>query len=178
MWRFLSLWTAAALIGAAAPGAPSELEEHQAKAVFLYKFASFVEWPAEAFAAGTSPFSICVLGQSPVQEILTVTVRDKNAAGRAFQIRAVESARDASACQILFVSAKGVRKFRALRPELSSASLLTVGESDDFASHGGGIVNLKLQDGRILLEINAASARQARLKINSRLLGMASLVAK
>lgn len=177
MWRFLTLWTTAALIGAAGPGAPSELEEHQAKAVFLYKFASFVEWPQEVFAARTSPFSICVLGQSAVQEVLAAAVRDKNAAGRPFQVRAVESARDASACQILFVPAKSVRRFRTLRPELNPAGLLIVGESDDFASLGG-IVNLKLQDGRILLEINAAAARQARLKINSRLLGMATLVAK
>ena len=42
--------------GAAAPSAPSP--EYQVKAVFLFHFAQFVEWPASAFPTAKSPLII------------------------------------------------------------------------------------------------------------------------
>ena len=39
------------------------LKEYDLKAVFLYNFAQFVEWPPEAFALPASPLVIGVLGQ-------------------------------------------------------------------------------------------------------------------
>src|ERR1700721_2428538 len=39
--------------------------EYQVKAVFVYNFSHFVEWPAQAFAAANAPFVIGILGGDP-----------------------------------------------------------------------------------------------------------------
>jgi uncharacterized protein DUF4154 len=38
-------------------------EEYRLKLVFLYNFAKFVEWPADAFPAPQAPLKLCVVGQ-------------------------------------------------------------------------------------------------------------------
>src|SRR5262245_52584440 len=47
------------------PGASAALSEHRVKAVFLFNFSKFVEWPPSAFAAADAPFVIGVFGRDP-----------------------------------------------------------------------------------------------------------------
>ena len=61
----LSLWLIAGVIGTiiARPVPPlmaAALDEYQVKAAYLYNFAKFVEWPADAFASPTAPMVIGV----------------------------------------------------------------------------------------------------------------------
>ena len=44
---------------------PLAIDEYQVKAVFLFNFAKFVEWPATAFKSANEPIRICLLGQNP-----------------------------------------------------------------------------------------------------------------
>jgi hypothetical protein len=53
--------------------------------------------------------------------------------------------------------------------------VLTVGETEGFASQGG-IVNFKLEGGRVRLEINIDAAAQAKLRISSKVLNLAQIV--
>ena len=53
--------------------------------------------------------------------------------------------------------------------------VLTVGETEGFASQGG-IVNFKLEGGRVHLEINIDAAAQAKLRISSKVLNLAQIV--
>jgi len=46
-------------------GAIESATEYQVKAVFLYNFSHFVEWPPEAFTTPTEPFVIGILGSDP-----------------------------------------------------------------------------------------------------------------
>ena len=54
------------LLAAAAPaGADDRTDlEYQVKAAFLFNFAKFVEWPADAFEGPQDPVAICVLGRT------------------------------------------------------------------------------------------------------------------
>src|SRR2546430_1625474 len=62
-----------AMRAAAADGAPSA--EYQLKAVFLFNFAQFVEWPAQASTEPDAPLVIGVLGQNPFGSYLDELVR-------------------------------------------------------------------------------------------------------
>src|SRR5689334_19745773 len=76
--------------------------EYEVKAAFLYKFASFVEWPHN-LAAG--PISICIAGQDPFGQTLDRVVHDKFINGRRFTVRRVKRNEPMRECQILFVGA-------------------------------------------------------------------------
>ncbi len=43
----------------------AELTEYDLKAAFLYRFAKYIEWPAEAFAGTQTEFVLGILGEDP-----------------------------------------------------------------------------------------------------------------
>jgi hypothetical protein len=161
---------------AAVPGwahaEPPVADEYQVKAAFLFNFAKFVEWPADAFKGPEDPIAICVLGQDPFGTALQDVVRSKTVANRAFVVREVSGAQQASKCQIVFVTASERKRFRSLLEELKGHSILTVGEAEDFTA-SGGIINFKLKDARVRIEIDAGAAERAKLRISSKLLSLA-----
>jgi hypothetical protein len=151
------------------------MDEYQVKAAFLYNFAKFVEWPPDAFKTPQDPILVCVLGHNPFGGSLEEAIHGKSIEGRAFAFRQVSDAEEARACQILFVSSSDGRRFRSLAGSLRPAGILTVGETQGFAS-GGGVINFKLEDGRVRFEINVEAAEHAQLHISSKLLSLAQIV--
>ena len=61
--------------------------EYQVKAVFLFNFAQFVDWPASAFPDATAPLVIGVLGDDPFGPYLDETVRGETVRGRPLETR-------------------------------------------------------------------------------------------
>jgi len=165
---FLAL---AATLGSARAQTPIA-DEYPVKAAFLFNFAKFVEWPAVAFKSPEDPITICVLGQNPFGTALEDVVHDKTVANRGFVVREVLNAQQASNCQIVFVSASERKRFRFLLDQFKGRSILTVGEGDDFTANGG-IINFKLKDARVRIEIDAGAADRAGLRISSKLLSLA-----
>ncbi len=152
-----------------------EIDEYQVKAAFLYNFAKFVDWPSQTFKTPQDPIVICVLGHNPFGNALKDVIRGKSVDGRAFAFRQVENASGADACQILFVSSSEAKHFRALWGSLKPAGILTVGEAQGFAANGG-VINFKLDDGRVRFEINVNAAELEQLRISSKLLSLAQIV--
>jgi hypothetical protein len=151
------------------------IDEYQVKAAFLYNFAKFVEWPALTFKTDQDPVRICVLGQDPFGSALGDAVGGKTVLGRPFALSDISSGGQVNDCQILFISASERKHLHSIFAELRTTGILTVGETDGFATEGG-IVNFKLSGGRVHLEINVEAAGQAKLRINSSVLSLAQIV--
>ena len=169
-------WTVLlALAVAVSAAAQNQLSEHQLKAAFVYNFAKFVEWPAGAFANPADPLRFCVLGDDVMAQELEELARSKTIAGRPVQARRVKSVDESQYCHVLFLGAPEQNRIRELPGPIRQAALLTVGESDTFL-HGGGVINLVLDNEQLRFEVNLQAAEQARLKISSRLLALARAV--
>ena len=89
--RSLRAFAVVATLLAAAPALPAP-SEYQVKAVFLYNFSRFVEWPASAFAGPDAPFVVGVFGHDPFGADLDEIVRGETAAGRPLIVRRVRTA--------------------------------------------------------------------------------------
>ncbi len=152
----------------------SVADEYQVKASFLYNFTKFVEWPAGVFESSDSPISICVLGQNLFGHVLQETVREKSVNGRMLVVSGIPDARSATHCQILFVSSFERTHFGAILGELRTG-ILTVGETGGFIE-AGGVVNLKLETGKIQIQVNIDAAEQAGVRISSKLLSLAQII--
>jgi hypothetical protein len=133
-----------------------------------------VEWPAQAFKSADEPIAICVLGQNPFGSSLDEAVQGKVDGDRKFAVREVADAQQASKCHILFVSASERKRSRAVLGELKGCCVLTVGETEDFIA-SGGMINLRLKDARVHIEIDPDAAERARLRISSKLLSLAEM---
>jgi hypothetical protein len=150
------------------------IEEYQVKAAFLFNFAKFVEWPAQAFKNANEPIEICVLGPNPFGSSLDQAVQGKMVGHRTFVVREVLDAQQASDCHIVFVSAAGWTRSRAVLGDIKKCCILTVGETGEFID-GGGMINLRLENARVRVEINPDAAERARLRISSKLLSLAEI---
>ena len=72
----------------------------QLKAVFLGRFASYVQWPRQEASA----FDITVLGAHPLGEQLAALYADKLIQGKPVHIRTVARIEDIGTPQVLFVA--------------------------------------------------------------------------
>jgi hypothetical protein len=170
--RLLLLLTGAAQL---AVGQAQSLDEYQVKAAFLYNFAKFVEWPAGAFKSPSGPIVICVFGRSPLGQSLEQAVNGKQIDGHGLAIRQISDLREIGACNLLFVAASEKKRLVAVLELVKTESVLTVGETANFGM-AGGIINFKLDDGKVGLEINAHAAQRARLQISSKLMSLAKII--
>ena len=158
-----------------AAGAPSAAHEHDLKAVFLFNFARFVEWPADAFADRATPFTIGVLGDDRVARSLEIIVDGETVNGRRLVARRYASFDKVEPCHILFVAAGQSQHMDRILGKLGRHRVLTVGDARDFAS-GRGMIGFETVDQRLKLRINLSAATEARLTISSKLLRQATIV--
>lgn len=159
----------------AASGAEPSLTKQHVEAVFLLNFAKYVDWPAESFADTNAPIVIGVLGTDPFGDDLRRTVEGKSVKGRPFIIKYLAADSEMTTCHILFISGSEAGRMRDILNLASSLPILTVGEHEEFARHGG-IINFVLKNDNVRLEIDLASAKKAGVTISSRLLAVADVV--
>jgi hypothetical protein len=155
-----------------APAAEPTVEEYHVKGAFLLNFAKFVEWPAEAFKGPAEAISICVLGANPFTPELDVAARQIVVDKRTAMVRQISDAQQARQCQIVFMSVSERKRVRSVLEALQGAAVLTVGESDGFIANGG-VIELKVDEGRVRMEISEEAAKRAGLHISAKLLSLA-----
>lgn len=157
----------------AAPAAPAP--EYQLKAVFLFNFAQFVEWPQEAFPDAQTPLTIGVLGEDPFGAYLDSTVRGETVNGRSLVVQHFLRVDEITTCHILFISRSEANRLEQILSALKSRSILTVSDLSRFAGRGG-MVRFLTDRNKIRLRINVAAAKAANLTISSKLLRPAEIV--
>lgn len=154
-----------------------QIDEYYVKARFLCNFARYVEWPSESFKAANEPIAICILGHDPFGGALDQAVDGKLVDGRPFLVRPVSGISPDFHCHILFVPSSEGKRFRSMAGRLEGSAILTVGEIRGFPADGG-VINFRLEDGRVRFEINLEAAERRHLRISSRLLSLAQVVKK
>ena len=154
---------------------PPPFREYQIKAVFLYNFAQFVEWPPAVFPDDQTPLIIGVLGEDPFGRELDQAVQGERIGARPLQVRRYPRIEDVDSCQILFISRSETSRLDRIFRALQGKSVLTVGEADEF-SRRGGMIRLITERNRVRMRINREAAQRARLSLSSKLLRPAELV--
>jgi len=148
--------------------------EYQVKAVYLYHFAEFVEWPAEAFPEQTSPLVIGVLGENPFGAYLDETVRGERVNNRPLVLEHYRRVEEIKTCHVLFISRSEAARLDPILARLKGRSILTVGDFDGFAQRGG-IIRFVEEKSKIRFKINLAAAKAANLILSSKLLRPADI---
>jgi hypothetical protein len=142
------------------------------KAAFLYNFAKFAEWPADATPA--DPLLICVLGDPAIADALDETVKGRTIDGRKVVVSRVKR-EGVRGCHVLYLAGLDTKAANQMVDELKNAPVLTVSDREQFAENGG-IAGLFVEQGRMRFAINVDAAQRCRLRISSRLLSLAKIV--
>ncbi len=168
----LLLWTVAC---PASDAQDAQLLEARIKAAFLYRFASYVEWPEAAFAQSEMPLTIAVIGADTIAAELARVVADRRVNNRGVIVRRLTTGESVANAHILFIgnnaSAQLDRLLRAARPH----PVLIVTESEGALAQGS-VINFVIVDQRVRFEISRESAGRNQLRLSSRLLDVAETV--
>ncbi|MCZ6453685.1 MAG: YfiR family protein [Alphaproteobacteria bacterium] len=155
---------------------PAEISrEYLIKAAILYNFAKFASWPETVFSHPGAPLRICVLGDDPFGAALE-TLHGKQVRGRPLATARIADVHDTPQCHILFVSASEEARLAQILDYVGQMPILSVADIGRFAD-SGGIIALKEIDNRSRIEVNLAAAKQAGLKLSSKLLRLADKAA-
>jgi hypothetical protein len=161
-------------------GQSPRTSEYQLKAVFLFNFMQFVDWPPSAPQDSQPPqppppLLIGVLGDDPFGTFLDETVRGERVGARPIQVRRYRRIADIEACNILFISRSESEQVPEILSLLKNRPVLTVSDGDEFASQGG-MIQFFTDKNRIRIRINLDAAEAANLTISSKLLRVAEVV--
>jgi hypothetical protein len=164
-----------ALLSASGPGATQERDlEYPLKAAFLYKFGSFVEWPAGAFPARDRALQICVVGHDPFGASLDRVVQGQSIDNRPLVVRRLPVVGPGSGCHIAYLGGSSEQSVAAAARAVAGAHVLTVSD----AALPGIMVQFVLRANRVRFRIDARAAEASGLRISSKLLHLAVEVAR
>jgi hypothetical protein len=168
---WLASVVACAALGLTSGGRPVEaaaVSEAQVKAAFLYKFASFVQWPDTS----AGPIMIGVSGDDNFEQIVAHAVLGKSVKGREFRTRRLTTTDDPSDCQVVYLGGSQPRQAAEMLARVQGP-VLTVGETVQFL-RDGGMVRFYIEDNNIRFQIHQKNAEASGLKISSQLLALAA----
>jgi hypothetical protein len=150
--------------------------EYPLKLAFLYNFTKFVEWPPDSYRDAGAPLAICIVGRDPFSPEIEGDLRTKIVEGHPVEVLNLKSTGTLSVCHIVFIPATEKDQVNKIVRYLKGSSTLTVGETEGFAELGG-IINLTVEGNKVRFEVNQLAAQRAGLKISSKLLSLAKIVA-
>ncbi|MBI5141482.1 MAG: YfiR family protein [Nitrospirae bacterium] len=154
-------------------GGQQPVREYELKAVYLYNFLQFVQWPD---STPTGVMVIGVLGESPFGGALEELEENVRKGGmtpiKIVHYGAYHEGMNLDDCNLLFVSASERRNYTGIIAGLKGSPVLTVSETEDFIDSGGMISLVRSRD-RIRWMINRHSAESAGLRMSAQLLSIA-----
>lgn len=150
-------------------------QEYQIKAVFLYNFALFVEWPASSFPDSHAPIVIGILGRDPFGTYLQEAISGEKVNNRSIVIAHYNSVEEIKQCHILFISSSESGRLETHLQGLGDRPILTVSDFEGFAQRGG-MIRFKNEKNKIRFRINVEATTAANLTVSSKLLRHADII--
>jgi len=149
--------------------------EYQVKAVYLYNFGRFVEWPSKVATPKAQAFAVCVLGRDPFGPALDAALAGEIIDRAPVVAKRIPRPEEAVNCRVLFISSSEDSQLREVLAALDKTSVLTVSDMPQFARRGG-MVQFLLDGNRVRFEVNLAAAQRVGLNLSSDLLKLAAAV--
>jgi hypothetical protein len=147
--------------------------EYRLKAAFMYQLPQLVVWPS-AIWQDAQAVQLCIASPNPFGSELEQLLRGESLNGRPLLVREIAGSDELVGCHVLFVGARSDVAGPVLRAAVGRP-ILTVGEGDRFFE-SGGIIVMKIVDGRVRFDVNATNAAKNGLRISSQLLSLALTV--
>jgi hypothetical protein len=163
----------AALLAWASAPAQSQYAPEAVKAAFLYRFAGYVQWPADVMAQ--PQFTIATLCGDEIADQLEPVVAGHSINGLPARVRRLRRLSEAGGAQILYVGPSCSGELSVSLSALAVRPILIVTDAEDGLQEGATI-NFISASQHIRFEVSLLSAQRSGLKISSELLSVAARV--
>jgi len=146
--------------------------EYQLKAVFLYNFVQFAEWPANTVADDKSPIIIGIVGTDPFGAVLEQTIHGETVGGHPLAVQHFPRVADIKTCHLLFIPHSETRHTDEILKTIADKPVLTVADVDTPLT-SSVMIRFVVENNKVHFRINAAAARAANISLSSKLLRVA-----
>ncbi|KXI22370.1 hypothetical protein AS132_14835 [Photobacterium sanguinicancri] len=140
----------------------SAYDDYQIKAVYIYRFASFVRWPQ----APDHQIQYCAYGADNISQTLHQLILNDLTANKRLVFHYIDNLSQAAQCELVYISPSQF-PIRHDIPKLSG--VLTISSYPDFIDYGG-MIELRTDKRRIRPIIALDIIKQANMAISSQLL--------
>jgi hypothetical protein len=151
---------------------PREDTNAKIKAVYLYNFSKYVEWP-EDWKSGS--FVVTVIGSNSSLLSELGKMAQKSVGTQQISVKSVSSASSLEHSHIVFLPIESSGMLNEVISKVKGSSTLIVTEKQGLARQGAAI-NFIIKDNKQAFEINKTNAERYKLKINSNLMKLGTLV--
>lgn len=142
------------------------------KAIFIYNFTRYIEWPAN-YKAGD--FVIGVLGPSSITSELKSIAKMRKVGRQDITIKSYSSINQVMKCHILFIPTPQSKHLPAAVNKMSNKSILLIGDGKGLASKGAAI-SFFMKGSSLSFEVNQATLKKHKLNVNKDLFALGVLV--
>lgn len=155
---------AAALPLRAAP----EMDEHQLKAAFVYRFAQFTLWPPPPLQS----FAVCTAGQPPALGEALRRLTTRPWAGSSTQVLGLERPEQARQCQLLVLGFAERAELRRWIAALDDGPVLVIADTPEGYRAGADIGLIQEPNG-LAFRVNLSESKRRGLSLSSQMLKLA-----
>ena len=153
--------------------AGESLDEYTVKALLIFNFAKYTDWPPKAFPRPDSPIIIGVLGDDPFGQMLDRVVEGRLVKGRPIVIRRASGVAPLQGAHLVFVSGSQPQAPQDCAA-LERAGALTIGDTG-YTNHYTAI-GFTVEGDRIVFTIDLDRTLRTGSKISSQVLKLAKSV--
>lgn len=159
------------------PDNTAAASEERVKAASVYKFLSYVDWPAASFAKADSPYVVGVINADDVHDELTKITAGRTVSNRPVLIKKQQLGDVLTGVHVLFIGKTERARQTPLLKQLRGQPILLVTETNGALVHGS-MINFEIADDRVRFSVSLDPVEKSGLKLNTRLLGVAIAVVK
>lgn len=147
-------------------------QESKFKALFMYNFTKYLEWPA---AKQHGDFVIGVYGSSDITKELKIIAGKKKVGSQTITIKEINSSSSLSDCHIVFVPENQSTKVKTIAPNCTGKGTVLITDKPGLAKNISGI-NYIIVNGKQSFEVNKSNLEKQGVKVNSQLLSLGIIV--
>jgi len=155
--------------------AQAPMGESEVKAMFVYNFLKFVEWPPENALGARDPFVVVIIGEGPTADATEHFLESRAIGGRPLFVRRIKWDQSLAGARAAFVVESDAKKLRHVLDAAAAANVLTIGEGDAFAT-SGGVIGLLVEDRKVRFDVDTSAAQHAGLRVSSKILALSHAV--
>lgn len=140
------------------------------KAVFIYNFSKYVEWP-DKYKEGNFVITVCGASPNLSAELKNIT-NSKTLGAQKYEIRTVADLESVGHTNILFIGNNAGMTMNEVTTRMKGKSMLLVTEKPGMTKQGAAI-NFVVVENKQKFELNQANAEKYNLKVGNDLIALA-----
>jgi len=147
-----------------------QLPEYAVKAAFIYNFTLFTRWPA----LSDNTLRICTLHADRLREELEQFVNEELHEAK-LDLHKITRSPEVTRCQAIFLSEEDLSQASNILSLIEENPILTITDVPELAEKGV-MIYMKIENQKMVFEINLSTVKKSGLQLSSRLLNLAKKI--